>query len=196
MNSSIKEICRDIIKTKQVGFPSKFLSKKNKVNFKKTFDKLLENLLKEEYENTCCNEGFVIPKSLKIIERNNIRFPLESTKLTYVVDCKFQVTVCCPFKDAVINCKVISKNKIGLLCKINPNNSGILEEISPLVILIPNDLSNGDEDSLERIKNINIDDEVFIRVLGKKFEQFDKTITVIGQLITQNTIFKSVKINQ
>ena len=176
--NNIDHICRDIVKTKQVGFPSQLLSKKNKIHFKKNFDKLLEKLLKEEYENMCCNEGFVLPNSLKIIERDNIRFPLESTRLTYIVDCKFQITVCCPYKDAIMHCEVISKNKIGLLCKIFSN------EISPLVILVPNDLST-DETMIEKIKNIDIQDKVFVKVLGKKFEQFDKTITVIGQLHTE-----------
>ena len=176
---NIEHICRDIVKTKQVGFPSQLLSKKNKLHFKKNFDKLLEKLLKEEYENMCCNEGFVLPDSLKIIDRDKIRFPLESTKLTYIVDCKFQITVCCPYKDAIIHCEVISKNKIGLLCKIFSDGT------SPLVILVPNDLST-DERTMELMKTINIEDQVFVKVLGKKFEQFDKTITVIGQLHVEN----------
>jgi DNA-directed RNA polymerase subunit E'/Rpb7 len=180
---SIKHIFRDVEKTKQVGFPSSLLSSKNRINFKYNLNKLLEKSLKEEYENMCCNEGFVVPKSLKIIKRSNIRFPLESTKLTYVIDCTFKITVCCPYKDAVIHCEIVSKNKIGLLCKINAYTNDMSEEISPLIILVPNDLSTEDNDVLTKLQQLDTGDKVHVKVLGKKFEQFDKKITVVGQLV-------------
>ena len=180
---SIKHIFRDVEKTKQVGFPSSLLSNKNRMNFKHNTNKLIENILRQEYENKCCNEGFVVPKSLKIIKRSNIRFPLESTKLTYVIDCTFKITVCCPYKDAVILCEIVSKNKIGLLCKINAQTNDMSEEISPLIILVPNDLSIDDNEVLSKLQKLDTGDKVYVKVLGKKFEQFEKKITVVGQLV-------------
>jgi DNA-directed RNA polymerase subunit E'/Rpb7 len=175
--SEFKNICRQVIKNKQVGFSSSTLSEHMRFNFIQNIDNLILNKLKEEYEDKCCAEGYVMPNSLLVLSRSHVRFPLESTKLHYTVICKFTMTICCPFKDVLLKCSVLKKNKIGLLCKI-PG------KISPLIIIVPNDLNINNEDFNSKLELIKIDDLIDVRVLGKKFEQSDKKITVIAQMIT------------
>ena len=81
--------------------------------------------------------------------------------------------ICCPNPDTILNCRVVSKNKIGVLGTLN-------NDISPLIILIPFDLIE-DIDENSKISEIKIGDNINVLVLGKKFEQSDKKIIVIGK---------------
>lgn len=172
---NLQHICTDIIKTKQLGFSSSDISNKTNFKIKQFLDKLVYDELKNEYENKCCNEGLVLPNSIEILERSNAFFPLESTKLYYNIKCKFKMTVCCPHTDSLIECEVISKNKIGLLCKLKSS-------FSPLIILVPNDLVD-DESEIEKIDKTNISESIFVKVIGKKFENYDKKITVLAKIV-------------
>ena len=70
--------------------------------------------------------------------------------------------------------KIITKNKIGLLGRLD-------DDKSPLVILIPEDLCDSPE-KRELVRNSEIDSIISVIVVGKKFEQNDKKITVIAEI--------------
>ena len=73
-----------------------------------------------------------------------------------------------------MECVVVTKNKIGILEKLN-------DDKSLLVILIPSDLCDTPEKA-EVVNTSKIGDNVNVQVIGKKFEQNDKKITVIAEI--------------
>ena len=66
------------------------------------------------------------------------------------------------------------KNKIGVLGKLE-------DPLSPLVILIPEDLCNT-KSKVDLMRNSCTNDIIKVVVVGKKFEQNDKKITVIAEI--------------
>ena len=68
----------------------------------------------------------------------------------------------------------MTKNKIGILGRLNNDKS-------PLVILIPRDLCDTKE-KMDILLASNKGDDIKIVVIGKKFEQNDKKITVIAEI--------------
>ena len=86
----------------------------------------------------------------------------------------YEYTLCNPNPGVVLNCKVVTKNQIGILGRLN-------SDISPLVILIPRDLCDKRE-KLNLLDNCNKGDQISVVVVAKKFEQNDKKITVIAEL--------------
>ena len=86
----------------------------------------------------------------------------------------YEYTLCNPNPGVVLNCKVVTKNQIGILGRLN-------SDISPLVILIPRDLCDKKE-KLNLLDNCNKGDQISVVVVAKKFEQNDKKITVIAEL--------------
>tara|TARA_B100001113_G_scaffold114820_1_gene93550 strand:+ start:1454 stop:2008 length:555 start_codon:yes stop_codon:yes gene_type:complete len=173
-----KELCTIKEKKTTVGLKasiidSKLQSSDENESFEEIINKCILEHLVNSYENKCTNDGFVIPKSIKIIERSKVYFPKESLKLHYTADVIWSMKICCPNPDTILNCRVVSKNKIGVLGTLN-------NDISPLIILIPFDLIE-DIDENSKISEINIGDNINVLVLGKKFEQSDKKIIVIGK---------------
>ena len=175
MNSQLLSICKQKQDTTRVGFSSsEFEEVYNQYNFKEYVNKLVVQKIKENIEGRCIGEGYVLPDSVNLVERSAISFPHESLQLHYSMNVRYEYTLCNPNPGVILKCMVVTKNKIGILGKLN-------DDKSPLVILIPTDLC----DTQEKITIVNqskIGDIVNIEVIGKKFEQNDKKITVIAEI--------------
>ena len=173
-----KELCTIKEKRTTVGIKASIIdSKIQSADENETFEEIINKCILEHlvnsYENKCTNDGFVIPKSIKILDRSKVYFPKESLKLHYTSDIIWSMSICCPNPNTILNCRVVSKNKIGILGTLD-------NDLSPLIILIPFDLlENPDEN--EKISEIIAGDYINVLVLGKKFEQSDKKIIVIGK---------------
>lgn len=138
-------------------------------------DALVLDKLKKKYEGQCSNDGFILKNSIKIQKRSNFNFPVDSLRLHYTTNVVWTAQICCPRTETHVECRILSKNKIGMLA--------ILEnEKSPIVILIPNDLAKSQEEK-ERLKNVQEHDTVFVEILGKKFELHDTKIMIIARMI-------------
>ena len=127
-------------------------------------DIILENL-KHEVGDKCIKHGFISKDSIKINKRsigllNSSRF---DGSLNY--DISYTAEACNPTIGQIISCKVKSKNKMGILAECNP------------IIVVVSDLSNID-------REIEIEDEVEIKLLGTRFDLFDKNITAIGTIVS------------
>ena len=79
----------------------------------------------------------------------------------------------------LIDCVAKNITKAGIRAETN-------EEISPVTIFIARDhhFSN------EIFAKIKENDEIRIRVIGQRFELFDETISVIGEVVNKNKFNK------
>jgi DNA-directed RNA polymerase subunit E'/Rpb7 len=173
----LTSICRSKISKTRVGFSSVEITQASREN--QSFDTIISDLiltqLKTDYEGRCIGEGFVMPDTVKIIDRGKISFPHEALQLFYSMEVEYEYVVCNPNPGTIISCKIASKNKIGVL-------ACLVEDVSPLIILIPNDLCDT-ELKKGKLAEVSENDIIKIMVLGKKFEQNDKKITVIAEIV-------------
>jgi hypothetical protein len=89
--------------------------------------------------------------------------------------------ICNPAQGSIIKCKVKAKNSLGILAE------GYYDNIPILEIIIPK-ISAGIQSEVN-IETININDEISIEVCGKKYQLFDKHISIIGRAIKNKKEF-------
>lgn len=151
-------------------FERRELSKKIHINSKflqaNIHGSILQQL-KTNYEGICSSEGFIQPQSITILEWSMGRCNYKIGGVDYVV--KFQADICLPHQGQKFKAQVSLKSKMG-----------IHSETLPIKILIPRDLHIGNED----FENLKDKDEFEFEVIGSEFKQQDKTIYVLGRLLS------------
>ena len=136
-------------------------------DIKRNIESSLLAQLRHHYEGRCVPEGFLMRRSLTVVEHSLGRLNLIRGGLDYVV--KFQADVCLPHPGQLFRAPIVLTSKIG-----------IHAELPPLKILLPRDLhiGNGEfEDATEG-------QEIEVEVIGSRFQQGDETIVVLGKLRT------------
>lgn len=176
MNASLNKICFKKKDTVRVGFTSKeFEDACVCGDFKQVINRMVKTKIKNDIEGRCVGDGYVIPGSVRILERGRFSFPHESLQLFYSTCANYEYVLCNPNPGCVLECKVYTKNKIGIIASIE-------DKLSPLVILVPEDLCDTPE-KRNILNNATQGKMIYVSVLGKKFEQNDKKITVIATLV-------------
>jgi len=121
--------------------------------------------LRHKYEGVCAAEGYLLDRSIAILEHSLGRTNFIKGGLDYTV--KFQADVCMPHPGQAFRVPVTLKSKIG-----------IHAEMTPLKVLLPRDLHIGNED-FDRVKE---GEDIEFEVVGSRFQQGDDSIVVLGKL--------------
>jgi DNA-directed RNA polymerase subunit E'/Rpb7 len=131
--------------------------------------------LKNNYESICSKYGYIKKNTIKIIKRSVGQLKKEH----FNSNCYFEVIciaeICNPAQGSIIKCKVKAKNSLGVLAE------GYYDSIPILQVIIPK-ISAGIQSEIN-IDTINIGDDIKIEVCGKKYQLFDKHISIIGRAI-------------
>jgi len=169
MNKQISK--KDIRKYKgDVGvYMNSLLSRKVHIPFKKVgknIKEVLENRIIRDIEGKCTIEGFIKPKSIKVLSYSS--GVLFGDIIEF--DISFECLVCCPVEGMKIKCIVKNKTQAGIRAVIN-------EEITPVVIYITRDhhYNNDYFNSLEE------GDEITAKVIGQRYELNDVQVSIIGE---------------
>ena len=134
-------------------------------DLKRNIEASLLAQLRHQHEGRCVSEGYLMKRSLTVVEHSLGRMNLIRGGLDYVV--KFQADVCLPHPGQHFRVPVVLKSKIGLHA-----------ELSPLKILLPRDLHIGNGEFEEAAEG----QEVEIEVVGSRFQQGDEAIVVLATL--------------
>jgi DNA-directed RNA polymerase subunit E'/Rpb7 len=134
-------------------------------DLKRNIEASLLAQLRHVYEGRCGPEGYLMRRSIVVLEHSLGRMNLIRGGLDYVV--KFQADVCLPHPGQVFRAPVVLKSKIGLHA-----------ELPPLKILLPRDLHIGTGEFDEAAEQ----QEIEVEVIGSRFQQGDDTIVVLGKL--------------
>ena len=176
MDENLELICRKKENVTRVGFSSaEFQNVGASGNFKSSVDQMAIHRIKEDIEGRCKGDGYVLPNSVILKERSAISFPHEALQLYYSMRVSYEYMICNPNPGVVLECKVVTRNKIGLLCRLE-------SEQSPLIILVPCDLCDTKEKMLIMETTV-ANSKINVVIVGKKFEQNDKKITVIAEIV-------------
>ena len=162
-----------------IKFRTNIIIKPNELdsNFEKTILKKVKNM----YENVCSKHGYIKNNSIKILERtigtiNNQHF---NANIRFQLKCIAEI--CNPIQGSIIKCKVKAKNSLGLLAE------GYYDKIPILEIIVPK-ISAGIQSEIN-IDTVAIGQEIKIEVCGKKYQLFDKHISIIGKAIKDKDEF-------
>tara|TARA_B100000424_G_C22931634_1_gene495561 strand:+ start:328 stop:1239 length:912 start_codon:yes stop_codon:yes gene_type:complete len=152
---------------------SKILLDFKEVN--KNIKTIIEQKLKSKYEKKCNIKGYVKNNSIKVI--NFSSGALRGGRIEFTI--LFQYKVCYPVEGTIINCKVKNVTKAGIRAEIVEKN-----EPTPLVIFIARDHNNNNDDFITIKEDENID----VKIIGKRFELNDSYISVIGELASKEIV--------
>jgi len=169
-----KKILNDIfiqnILTKNVTIPFILIDQ----NIKQTLKKYLQ----ENFEGKCNIEGYVKKDSVNIIsyscgvlKGNNIEFSV-----------LFECSICHPVEGMIIECIVKDITKAGIRAEL-PNDD------KTLVIFIARDHHYNSQ----LFSTIKVDELIKVKVLGQRYELYDKFISVIAELNEKKELVVSQK---
>lgn len=140
----------------------------NIVNVGKNIKNVLQQIIADDIEGKCCNEGFVKHNTVDIITFSSGM--IHGNLIHYEV--VFECHVCNPVEGMVMNCIAKNITKAGIRAVID-------EKVSPLVIFIARDHHNIDE----YFNSIKENDKILIKVIGQRYELNDTYISVIADLM-------------
>ena len=157
-----KGIYMNSLITKKVSIPVNMIGRNIKEN--------LEKIIVQEIEGRCIAEGYIKPGSVEIITYSSGMLKDSIALFDIVLTCQ----ICLPVEGMLIDCIAKNITKAGIRAETN-------EDTSPVTIFIARDhhFTN------ELFSKVKENDEIRIRVIGQRFELFDKTISVIGEITKQ-----------
>ena len=137
----------------------------------------LENILlekvKSKIEGKCINHGYVKTNSVKLVTYSCGELFSDSIIFDLVIEC----LISCPFESMILECKVVSSTKVGIKCYINDDS-----DINPYLIFVARDHNYNNA----KFSNISIEDIIYVRVIGHRFELNDTFISVIAELVEED----------
>lgn len=132
----------------------------------------LEKKLRREIESKCIKEGFVKPRSTKILSYSC--GVLKGSKVEFLVTC--ECLICRPVEGMRIF-KCVAKNitKAGIRAELRTEG----DEPSPIVVFVARD-HHYDNKYFTTIKE---EDEINVRVIGQRYELNDTYVSIIAELL-------------
>jgi DNA-directed RNA polymerase subunit E'/Rpb7 len=140
-------------------------------------DKIL-HILKKKVEGICIKEGYVKEDSIKILKKSIGKIQCNQFKGNIYFDIIYTADICNPPEGSIIKCNVDNINKLGIL-----SNKDCLSIIIAKQYHVNKSI----------FKDIKLNQEIIIEVIGKKFIVNDNKISVIAK-ITDNKNKKPVEI--
>ena len=163
-----KKIFNDDIYYTQILTDKEQLEPKNVLS---NINSELLDKIKEKLEGKCSKLGYVQKGSVKILERSIGRLDSSHFSGNVIFDLKIETKICNPTEGDIIKCKVIGKNKMGIMC---------LKE--PLLICLS---KLHHQDILEDYGSIEKDDIINVEVICSRFELYDTEINIIAKLVNK-----------
>ena len=141
----------------------------------KNIRQIIEMEVGNIFEGKCIVEGFVKPKSTKIISFSSGLIE-RGTFISFEV--VFECEICFPVEGMLLTCEAKNITKAGIRCESTE------EKPSPIVVFIARDHHYNNN----YFSSIQEGDKVNVRVIGQRFELNDKFISIIGELVVPNNL--------
>lgn len=142
--------------------------------------------LKQRKEGICSDHGYIKKNTIRIIKVSSGKVEMSTFHgyMNFMV--KYSAMVCNPVKGNIVNAVVVNMNNFGILCSSfitedNGSKTPILEIIIPkhsLTIQSDVDLKN----------SVKINNEVKVQIVGKKYQLYNKKISIIGKIVKSNNV--------
>lgn len=143
------------------------------------FAEVLHQKLKRNLEGICSRFGYIRPGSIEIIRRSAGNFVKQhfNGHIRFEMLCKAEV--CNPPQDMVLKAVVRNKNAMGLLAE---SFVEVEEKMVPVLDIIIPKRAAGIASEID-LDSVEIGDEIYVSVQGKRFQLNDKKISIIGRAV-------------
>ena len=132
---------------------------------------LLQLTLVNCIEGRCISEGFIKPRTVRIVDFKCGKIVSKNVQFNLVIEC----LVCNPIENFTINCIANTITQAGIRAISS-------DKYLPVVIYISRDYSILTQNTY--YNSVKEGDNITIKVIGKRFEMNDKFIQIIGELIS------------
>jgi DNA-directed RNA polymerase subunit E'/Rpb7 len=130
----------------------------------------LEKKLEFSMGGKCVNEGFIRPKSIKIMNYSSGNVNSDVIEFNVVIDCM----VCLPVEGMIVECVCKTITKAGIHAQVIDDEKNI-----PITLFIARDHHYLDN----KFSEIKEGEKITSRVIGIRYELDDDFICAIGKLI-------------
>lgn len=178
-----KDIFMRVLLSEKIKLEPKYLSK----GFKNDIYKKLCNKL----EGVCTRHGYIKKGSVEIFKMAPGVIDIISLNGFIVFNVHFYADVCNPTLGSIIKARVTNTNKFGILSESGYYDEESKDNINILEIITAKNSINIQSDI--DLDNIVIGQEVFIEILGKKYELGDKKISIVGRIVNDSKPSKVYK---
>ena len=141
--------------------------------------------LKHAKEGICSNHGYIKKDTIELVKLSCGKVEMSSFHgyLNFLV--KYSALVCNPVKGNIVNASVVNINNFGILCSsfIEDDNGRV-----PILEIIVPKHSVAIQSDVDLQNNVKINDEVSIQIIGKKYQLFNKKISIIGKIVKKALI--------
>jgi DNA-directed RNA polymerase subunit E'/Rpb7 len=152
------------------------LTRKVSLPFKSIGSNLVENIekyLSTRIEGKCVPEGFIKPKSIRIVNYSAGTVNGKFVAFTVVFEC----LICRPVEGMKFKAVVKNITKAGIRCETQ-------EDPSPVVVFIARD----HHFKSKEFSQLKLDDNITLKVIGIRFELNDPYISVIAEYVPPRKI--------
>lgn len=139
----------------------------------KNIETILLKKLKETLEGKCCKDGYIKTNSIAMVNRSLGRIEPGYFNGSMIYNVEYSADICNPSEKQLIECNVVSLNKIGVLCIAGDSENQPFKIIIPRQTHLDNPL----------FKEVIVGTKVTIEVVGSRFEINDSFISIIGILV-------------
>jgi len=129
----------------------------------------LETKLNSNISGKCIQEGFIKPKSIKVIQYSSGNISFDQVHYDVIFDCM----VCIPVEGMLVECTCKTVTKAGIHAEVIDDDG-----VKPLTIFVARDHHHMDE----RLNKLNEGDKIVVTVIGIRFELNDTYICAIAKL--------------
>ena len=160
------------VKKRGLGiYMQNILQRKIQIPFTKVgsnISEIIEEKLIEQFSGICIKEGFVKENSIRLL--NNSSGTLNGAFVDF--NTNFECLLCKPVEGMKLHAVVKNVTKAGLRCEAKG-------DASPFIAFVARDHHFQSKD----FASVKVDDEIMIKVIGIRYELYDKYISIIGQFI-------------
>ena len=142
-------------------------------------DNIIKQKLNELIEGLCYNEGYILPNSVNIIQRNigEIITRNNTSSVKYLIT--YEADILSPTIGDQYNVFISNINKMGIISFIKLKESDT-HETSPLIIMIPKDYIDG---SMLNIDDLFIGQSLDVIIIGSREKFRSDKIQIIAKPI-------------
>lgn len=152
------------------------------------FEKIILIKLQRTLEGTCSRYGYIKKGSIEILRRSFGQFMKQHFNGYTNFDVLCKGLACNPVqavppqqRGTIVRARVVNKNALGIHAESQ------LKDGTPVLDIIVPKRSAGIESERD-LEEIAVDEEIFIEVLGKRFQMNDTKISIIGRVLQDDSI--------
>ena len=139
-------------------------------------DHVLKEKIRNEIEGKCVNNGYIKKDSVRLVKRSMGKLMMSQFNGNIIYNITYVAQVCNPQEGDLVKCKVENINKMGIMAYVDDDDS-------PMSIL----LAKQHHQENEYFSKLQENEEIMIKIIGKRFEFGDNKISVIGVLQDSKT---------